>query len=127
MYDEPSQTPDPLADDAFAYGPTPEPTEPDAETPDEPQGFEVIVEDENGDVFVGRITGKAVAYSRRTEATVYLTTDERVLVHDPDKRRVWDVTDDPEAALRDGSVAFRWAGHASARKGGQLRSPERAR
>ena len=46
----------------------------------ESQEYKVAVEDRDGRVFAGRITGRAIAVSG--DVTVYLTDDERVLAHD---------------------------------------------
>jgi hypothetical protein len=60
---------------------------------------EVYVEDEDGRGFTGRITGAEIAYNDRNDVTVYVTDDERVIVHDADRAR-YEVLDNPAEQLR---------------------------
>ena len=69
-----------------------------AKTLSESQEHQVGVEDKDGRFFTGRITGSVIAIS--DDLTVYLTDDERVLVHDSNKLRYWEV-DDAQEELRD--------------------------
>ena len=55
----------------------------------EPQRIEL--ENDNGDAYTGRFVGKLLAQGRG--ADVYLTEDERVLVHDTERGRVAPVED----------------------------------
>ncbi len=66
---------------------------------EDPKTYEVALEDRDGRGYVGRITGKEIAFDDRAEKTVYLTTDERILVHDAHRNDYFEV-DDPEE-LRD--------------------------
>jgi hypothetical protein len=67
-------------------------------TLDQPQTYELSLEDEDGRYYTGRITGKEIAYDERSGHSVikvYLTEDERVIVHDDANLRYYDLSDDP--------------------------------
>ncbi len=68
-------------------------------TLDDMQVYEVEVEDDEGKVYTGRITGSQIAYDESGDVTVFLTDDERVIVHDGKRMKYW-VLDDPEEQLR---------------------------
>lgn len=70
-----------------------------AKTLAEPQEFKVAIEDSEGRYYTGRISGSLIAYDDRREVSVYLTTDERVIVYDGGKQKHY-VLDDPEEQLR---------------------------
>lgn len=59
---------------------------------------EVTLEDKDGRTFTGRITGKQIANSR--DLDVYLTDDERVILHDKFRLKHW-VLQDPSEDLRE--------------------------
>lgn len=61
------------------------------------QEYKVAVEDKDRRVFTGRITGRVIAVSG--DLTVYLTDDERVLVHDAFRTKYWQAHD-PQEELR---------------------------
>ena len=54
--------------------------------------YKFELHDRDGDPYTGRLTGKRIAAEDRYE--VYLTTDERVLVHDTDDATVWEAGTD---------------------------------
>ena len=64
------------------------------------QVYEIHVQDADGRGYVGRITGKEIAHDEAAEATVYLTDDERVIVHDGKNGRHWEI-EDPAEELRE--------------------------
>jgi post-segregation antitoxin (ccd killing protein) len=64
---------------------------------DTPQAFEIDLEDKDGHFYKGRITGAVIA-SDGGDVTVYLTDDERVLVHDVGRLDYYEVQD-PESEL----------------------------
>jgi hypothetical protein len=58
------------------------------------------LEDEGGTPYTGRITGTVIA--RDDSGTVYLTTDERVILYDFDKLEHWEIDFDfPEVSVED--------------------------
>ncbi|MBA3383269.1 MAG: hypothetical protein H0T20_01270 [Actinobacteria bacterium] len=70
------------------------------QTLNEPTVYEVTVEDDDNRTYVGRITGALIASDHRDEVTVYLTTDERVIVHDERDAKYHELRD-PVTQLRD--------------------------
>jgi post-segregation antitoxin (ccd killing protein) len=69
-----------------------------AETLENPETYNVALEDRDGLEYTGRITGRLIASSG--DIDVYLAEDERVLVHDRFKLKYWE-EDDPQENLRD--------------------------
>ena len=65
---------------------------------DSPQTFEVKIDDSEGNIYTGRITGTSIAEDH--DAQVFLTDDERVILYDAGQMKYW-VLDDPEEELRD--------------------------
>jgi hypothetical protein len=59
----------------------------------EPQTFELTLEDHDGHIYTGRVTGACIAESRHGEVSVFLTDDERVIVYEDDRRQ-YHVIDD---------------------------------
>jgi post-segregation antitoxin (ccd killing protein) len=45
--------------------------------------------------YQGRLTGTEIAYDERNDIAVYLTDDERVIVHDGQKEKLHDLSVDP--------------------------------
>ncbi len=72
----------------------------------DPEEYEVTVEDQDGCIYTGRITGKEIAYDERAERTVYLTTDERVIVYDGNRLNYWEITDPVEGLRALGPGAY---------------------
>ena len=62
----------------------------------DPQTFELDLEDRDGNSYRGRITGAKIAEDN--DYSAYLTTDERVIVHEEHKGR-YTVLDCPEDEL----------------------------
>jgi hypothetical protein len=52
------------------------------------------LETPDGASYEGRVTGWQIAYDERQDITVYLTEDERLIVHDAGKLR-YEVVEDP--------------------------------
>jgi hypothetical protein len=65
---------------------------------EEHQEFTITTEDADGKPYLGRITGRAIAVSG--DVDVYLTTDQRVLVHNTSTLEHWEV-DDAKGELLD--------------------------
>jgi hypothetical protein len=70
-----------------------------AETLSDVGTHEVEIEDRDGNVYTGRITGTSIANPYRSDIEVFLTEDERVIVYDVDKLE-YHVLDDPVEQLR---------------------------
>jgi post-segregation antitoxin (ccd killing protein) len=75
-----------------------------AETLEGASEIKLKLENENGRMYTGRITGKMIASGNRVE--VYLTEDERVIVYDFDNLKYWveDWETDLEALIGDRDV-----------------------
>jgi hypothetical protein len=71
-----------------------------AKTLDMPQTYELELEDSEGRAYTGRITGKEIGWSVDGDVIVYLTEDERVIVHDSG-RLVYQELSDPVNQLPD--------------------------
>src|SRR5262245_28047518 len=67
---------------------------------DDPQTFELELEDKDGFTYKGRITGKLITSEERGGLDVYLTEDERVILYYGERLDYWEL-DDPEYELRD--------------------------
>jgi hypothetical protein len=70
-----------------------------AGTLSETQTYEVDVENDDGKIYTGRITGTRIAEDYRNDTQVFATDDDRVIVYDGEKRRHY-VIDDPAQDLR---------------------------
>jgi hypothetical protein len=57
-----------------------------------PQQYEIELEDEDGNGYTGRITGKEIADEPRSETIVYLTDDERVIIYEAQNLKYWVIT-----------------------------------
>jgi hypothetical protein len=68
-------------------------------TLEDPETYEVYVEDADGRSYTGRITGVSIASDDRTDVEIFLTTDERVIAYDGGKSTYF-VLDDPVEQLR---------------------------
>ena len=64
------------------------------------QTYELDLEDKNGRPFRGRITGKRISIVADDDGEVYLTSDGRVIFHDPNMAQ-YRVLEDPEADLQE--------------------------
>jgi hypothetical protein len=73
-----------------------------SKTLDRPETYELDLEDRDGNHYIGRITGKLIADDDRNQ--VYLTDDERVIVHDTHRMGYWEV-EYPEQELSELSTA----------------------
>ena len=73
-------------------------------TLDSPQTYELTLENEDGETYIGRVTGTELAEDGYV--TAYLTEDERVLVYDESRSRYevlqeWDIEGGLRNWLRD--------------------------
>lgn len=57
----------------------------------DPQTYEIDIENENGDVYTGRVTGKLLVMGK--DVDIYLTDDERVILYDRMGLKYWEVDD----------------------------------
>jgi hypothetical protein len=67
------------------------------------QEYLLSLESPSGTIYQGRITGKLLAVQdrgHRHDQHIYLADDGRLLIHDVDHLKVYDVTDDPESGLQ---------------------------
>lgn len=75
-----------------------------SETLKESEVHALDLEDKDGNPYFGRLEGRLIAYddSQWTKpVAVFLTTDERLMVHEHEKFNLWEVENDPETVLRD--------------------------
>ena len=70
------------------------------ETLEKTTEYMLDLEDQEGRIYTGRLTGQLIAYDERTTASVFLTTEERVILHNPDKLQMWEI-EYPVEELRD--------------------------
>lgn len=66
---------------------------------EEPETFEVAISDDEGREYIGRINGTEIAAEEPGEVSVFLTTDERVIVYDGKGEKHF-VLDNPVNQLR---------------------------
>ena len=67
-----------------------------SETLEQVETYEIGLEDRDGYGYMGRITGKSIAYSETFGVQVFLTNDERVIVYDERHLRHYELSDPVE-------------------------------